>query len=156
MRLFNKKQWENEGRTGTHRVAESAIFLRNGRQSLQCGCHMRRHNSYQSSALRPSLCTRYDVGMWQSHARGEGLAKLALDCVSMDQSDFTETIRPKFIHACHGPNYMALSTCKFHSYRYRQLLCYTTCVCGELIQLQVCCVKFKTGFLKNAIKSKFC
>ncbi len=28
--------------------------------------------------------------------------------------------------------------------------------CGEVIWLQVCCVKFKTGFLRNAIKCKFC
>ncbi len=33
---------------------------------------------------------------------------------------------------------------------------YTTRVCGELIRLQIRCVKFKTGFLRNAIKCKVC
>ncbi len=46
MRPFNKKRWENGGRTDTRRVAESAIFRRNGRQSLECGCYTRRHGSY--------------------------------------------------------------------------------------------------------------
>ncbi len=33
---------------------------------------------------------------------GEGLAKLALDCVLADQSDFTEVIRSNFIHSLRG------------------------------------------------------
>ncbi len=33
---------------------------------------------------------------------GEGLAKLALDCVFTDQSDFTEAIRSNYIHSLHG------------------------------------------------------
>jgi len=30
---------------------------------------------------------------------GEGLAKLTLDCVSTDQSDFTEVIHSNYIHS---------------------------------------------------------
>ena len=33
---------------------------------------------------------------------GEGLANIALDCVSTDQSDLTEAIRSNFIHDSRG------------------------------------------------------
>ncbi len=33
---------------------------------------------------------------------GEGLAKLALDCVFTNQIDFTEAIRSNYIHSLHG------------------------------------------------------
>ncbi len=49
----------------------------------------------QSSVLRPSLCAA-------KPRDGEGLAKLALDCVFTDQSDFTEAIRSNCIHSLRG------------------------------------------------------
>ncbi len=49
----------------------------------------------QSSVLRPSPRAAGTRG-------GEGLAKLALDCVFTDQSDFTEAIRSNYIHSLRG------------------------------------------------------
>ncbi len=42
---------------------------------------------------------------------GEGLAKLALDCVFTDQSDFTEAIRSNYIHSHRGSCTCVIARC---------------------------------------------
>ena len=51
-----------------------------------------------SLAASPSLPGRSSGCM----EGGEGLATIALDCVSTDQSDLTEAIRSNFIHDARG------------------------------------------------------
>ncbi len=65
-----------------------------------------KHVWEQSSVLRPSPRA--------ARMRGEeGLAKLALNCVFTDQSDFTEAIRSNYIHSLRG----RVRTCVIaHSY----------------------------------------
>ncbi len=54
----------------------------------------------------PSLACSDPLRALRTHVAkprgGEGLTKLALDCVFTDQSDFTEAIRSNYIHSLRG------------------------------------------------------
>ncbi len=110
----------------------------------------------QSSVLRPSPRAARTRG-------GEGLAKLALDCVFIDQSDFTEAIRSNYIHSLRGRVVCKIARCWVVSVYTQVRTC--THMGGLVVQATythrfmytwVATAVRKGEFARNTISCKFC